>query len=156
MKIPSPSSLTSLTVGLGKPLPASASEDIPMLANEEPVVDNGTPPSAARHSQLEHGMRFCGQALISDSFGVAGELEGNIAPVQVGTSSVVVSETGRVRGNISAHKISVLGHTEGKLDAGMGEVSLHDTATVLGSVRYGRIQVNGANLNATLERVTNT
>jgi hypothetical protein len=45
-----------------------------------------------------------------------------------------------------------MGHTEGILDAGQGEVSLHDTADVHGVVRYGRIQVNGANLNATLER----
>jgi hypothetical protein len=46
-----------------------------------------------------------------------------------------------------------MGHTEGILDSGQGEVSLHDTADVHGLVRYGRIQVNGASLNATLERV---
>jgi hypothetical protein len=39
------------------------------------------------------------------------------------------------------------------LDSGEGEVALHDTASVHGLVRYGRIQVNGADLNATLERV---
>jgi hypothetical protein len=39
------------------------------------------------------------------------------------------------------------------LDSGQGEVSLHDSASVHGLVRYGRIQVNGADLNATLERV---
>ena len=44
-------------------------------------------------------------------------------------------------------------HTDGILDSGEGEVALHDTASVHGLVRYGRIQVNGADLNATLERV---
>jgi hypothetical protein len=46
-----------------------------------------------------------------------------------------------------------MGHTDGILDSGQGEVALHDTASVHGLVRYGRIQVNGADLNATLERV---
>jgi len=55
--------------------------------------------------------------------------------------------------DITAQKISVMGRTEGILDAGQGEVALHDTASVHGRVRYGRIQVNGADLNATLERV---
>ncbi|MDZ4122772.1 MAG: polymer-forming cytoskeletal protein, partial [Hydrogenophaga sp.] len=67
--------------------------------------------------------------------------------------SVVVTATGRVQGDITAQKISIMGHTDGVLDSGQGEVSLHDTASVRGLVRYGRIQVNGADLNATLERV---
>ena len=59
-----------------------------------------------------------------------------------------------MKGDITAQKISVMGHTDGVLDSGEGEVSLHDTASVHGLVRYGRIQVNGADLNATLERAT--
>ena len=66
---------------------------------------------------------------------------------------VMITETGSVVGDITAQRISVLGYTEGVLDAGQGEVSLQATARVHGRVRYGRIQVNGADLNATLERV---
>jgi hypothetical protein len=33
---------------------------------------------------------------------------------------------------------------------------LYETASVHGLVRYGRIQVNGADLNATLERAART
>ena len=64
-----------------------------------------------------------------------------------------MTETGIVKGDITAQRISVRGWTEGLLDAGTGEVTLHDGAQVQGRVRYGRIQVNGADLNATLERV---
>jgi cytoskeletal protein CcmA (bactofilin family) len=64
-----------------------------------------------------------------------------------------VTESGRVKGDISADKISVMGQTDGLLDAGSGQVTLHDVSVVKGHVRYGRIQVNGADLNATLERV---
>jgi cytoskeletal protein CcmA (bactofilin family) len=151
MNIPAPSSIQSLTVGLGKPLPSATSDNIPMLAADEPAQEKGLLQS--RHSQLEDGMRFEGKAVIADSFSVGGEFEGSITPSGV-RSSVVVSETGRIKGDVCAQKISVLGYTDGKLDAGAGEVALHDSATVMGSVRYGRIQVNGANLNATLERVT--
>jgi len=34
-----------------------------------------------------------------------------------------------------------------------GRVSLHDTASVSGRIRYTHLQVNGADLNAQLERV---
>lgn len=151
MKIPAPSSLQPLTVGLGKPLPSVVSDDIPMLdtnAAAEPVAG-----AAPRHSQIEDGMRFVGKARISDSLSVGGEFDGQIDGDASAHSSVVVSETGRLTGDARAHKISVLGHTHGLLDAGSGEVALHDSASVTGTVRYGRIQVNGANLNATLERV---
>ena len=152
MKIPAPSSLQPLTVGLGKPLPSATSDDIPLLEPDAPAAAAAT--GGARHSQLEEGMQFRGKAVISDSLSVGGDFEGSISAADQRESSVVVSETGRVQGDISAAKISVLGHTEGRLDAGTGEVALHDSATVMGTVRYGRIQVNGANLNATLERVT--
>ncbi|MEZ5700926.1 MAG: polymer-forming cytoskeletal protein [Burkholderiaceae bacterium] len=65
--------------------------------------------------------------------------------------AVVVTETGRVKGDITARKISVMGHTDGILDSGEGG-GLHDTASVHGLVPCSRM-VNGADLNATLERV---
>lgn len=151
MKIPAPSSVQPLTVGLGKPLPSASSDDIPML--ETDAADAPATGAAARHSQIEDGMHFVGKARISDSLSVGGAFDGQIDGDTSVLSSVVVSETGRLTGDVRAHKISVLGHTNGVLDAGTGEVALHDSASVTGTVRYGRIQVNGANLNATLERV---
>jgi cytoskeletal protein CcmA (bactofilin family) len=141
-----------LTVGLGKPLPSASSDNIPMLdaAEPTPAPASGAP---VRHSQIEDGMHFVGTAVVADSLSVGGAFEGRIETAAGQQASVVVSETGRVDGDIRAHKISVLGHTNGTLDAHTGEVALHDSAVVNGAVRYGRIQVNGANLNATLERV---
>ena len=84
---------------------------------------------------------------------MAEQVEGYLTQPPGAVVAVVVTETGRVKGDITARKISVMGHTDGILDSGEGEVALHDTASVHGLVRYGRIQVNGADLNATLERV---
>ena len=59
----------------------------------------------------------------------------------------MVTETGGSRATSRRNKISVMGHTDGVLDSGPGEGQLiHDSASVHGLVRYGRIQVNGADL----------
>lgn len=144
----------ALEVDVGRAMPPAMAEPIPMLQAEggaAPVID-ATEVASAR-SMLADGMHFVGNALLKGPFSVAGQIDGNVTQAEGIQVSVVVTETGRVKGDITAHKISVMGHTDGLLDSGQGEVSLHDSASVHGLVRYGRIQVNGADLNATLERV---
>jgi len=138
-----------LTVGVGKAMPPTLPARLPILEAQFPAGDGET---AVVRSLLAEGMEFVGNATLRGPFSVAGQVEGNLTQAHDALASIVVTETGRVKGDITAHRISVMGHTEGTLDAGQGEVSLHDTADVHGVVRYGRIQVNGANLNATLER----
>jgi cytoskeletal protein CcmA (bactofilin family) len=144
----------ALEVDVGRAMPPAMAEPIPMLQAQDstvPVID-ATEVASAR-SMLADGMHFVGNALLKGPFSVAGQIDGNLTQAEGIQVSVVVTETGRVKGDITAHKISVMGHTDGLLDSGQGEVSLHDSASVHGLVRYGRIQVNGADLNATLERV---
>ncbi len=144
----------ALEVDVGRAMPPAMAEPIPMLQAQDsgvPVVD-ATEVASAR-SMLADGMHFVGNALLKGPFSVAGQIDGNLTQAEGIQVSVVVTESGRVKGDITAHKISVMGHTDGVLDSGQGEVSLHDSASVHGLVRYGRIQVNGADLNATLERV---
>lgn len=134
---------TQLEVDVGNAMP-------PAQVSSLPVVDSVE--SGAARSLLAEGMRFVGNAELRGPCSIGGHVEGNIKQAPHAQVAVVVTETGRVKGDITAHKISVMGHTDGILDSGEGEVSLHDTASVHGLVRYGRIQVNGADLNATLER----
>jgi cytoskeletal protein CcmA (bactofilin family) len=47
----------------------------------------------------------------------------------------------------------VMGTCNGTIDASGGSVDLHAKSVVSGHIRYGQLQVNGADLNATLERV---
>ncbi len=140
-----------LAVGVGKAMPPTLPVHLPVL---DAQLATGHGDAAEVRSLLAEGMHFVGNATLRGAFSVAGQIDGNLIQAQDALASIVVTETGSVKGDITAHRISVMGHTEGILDAGQGEVSLHDTADVHGLVRYGRIQVNGANLNATLERAT--
>lgn len=145
---------SAIEVDVGKAMPPVLSQSLPTLepqTMEVPPID-ATDAGLVR-SLLAEGMEFVGNAVLRGPCSVAGHVEGNLTQAQGVQVSVVVTETGRVKGDIVAYKISVMGHTDGLLDSGEGEVSLHDSASVHGLVRYGRIQVNGADLNATLERV---
>jgi cytoskeletal protein CcmA (bactofilin family) len=144
----------ALEVDVGKPMPTTQAAHMPLLqtgsGSEAPVE---LPEGSPLRSMVAEGMHFVGNAQLSGPCSVAGQVEGNLTQAIGAVVAVVVTETGRVKGDITARKISVMGHTDGILDSGEGEVALHDTASVHGLVRYGRIQVNGADLNATLERV---
>lgn len=145
----------AIEVDVGRAMPPPLqTQTLPVL---EPGAHTLVPVDATDASQvrslLAEGMQFVGNATLRGPCSIAGHIEGNLSQAPGVQVSVVVTETGRVKGDIVAHKISVMGHTDGLLDSGEGEVSLHDSASVHGLVRYGRIQVNGADLNATLERV---
>ena len=144
----------TLEVAVGNAMPPSQPSHLPLL---QPTPLSGVAGEALEtnpaRSMVAEGMHFVGNALLRGPCSVAGLVEGNLTQAPDAAVAVVVTETGRVKGDITAQKISVMGHTDGILDSGQGEVALHDTASVHGLVRYGRIQVNGADLNATLERV---
>jgi len=146
---------TQMEVDVGNAMPPSHPSNLPLLQPEPqalPMLD--AQEAGAARSMVAEGMRFVGNAELRGPCSIGGHIEGNIKQAPNVQVAVVVTESGRVKGDITAHKISVMGHTDGILDSGQGEVSLHDTASVHGLVRYGRIQVNGADLNATLERAT--
>ena len=144
-----------MEVDVGKAMPSSKPSQMPVLqsASSSNELNEGLESGQGR-SMVAEGMHFVGNAQLRGPCSVAGEVDGNLTQAEGALVAVVVTETGRVKGDITAQKISVMGHTDGVLDSGEGEVSLHDTASVHGLVRYGRIQVNGADLNATLERAT--
>jgi cytoskeletal protein CcmA (bactofilin family) len=145
----------SMEVGVGNAMPAAQGAGMPVLnAQLQAAPVEESPENSQAVSKVADGMRFAGNAILRGPCSIAGLVEGNLTQATDSQASVVVTETGRVTGDVTAQKISVMGQTEGLLDSGQGEVTLHATARVQGRVRYRRIQVNGADLNATLERVT--
>lgn len=135
-------------VPMGQAMPDS--QRVPTLLPQAQAVGSTT---EARVSTLGDGLSFVGSARIAGSLTIAGEVQGNVELQGDGSGHVTVTPTGTVVGDIRARNISVLGQTEGLLDAAGGRVSLHDTASVSGRIRYTHLQVNGADLNAQLERV---
>jgi cytoskeletal protein CcmA (bactofilin family) len=136
-------------VALGQAMP-----DVDRLPTLQPAMQAVPDLDAvARHSTLASGLAFTGSARIAGSVTVAGEVQGDLLLQGTPDGHVTVTETGTVVGDITAPNISVLGQTVGVLDASGGRVTLHETASVSGRIRYTHLQVNGADLNAQLERV---
>ena len=140
-----------IAVEVGAAMPA-ATDRLPVLNRQlqgvVAEVDDGQ-----GTSKLAEGITFTGDATLRGALSISGTVNGNVRQAEGARVAVVVTESGRLKGDIAADKISVMGQTDGLLDAGSGQVTLHDVSVVKGHVRYGRIQVNGADLNATLERV---
>lgn len=145
---PAPEQAQGLAVSLGAAQPPEA-HTIPVLQATGPALAS----DAQAHCTIAEGMVFEGDALLQGPCSVGGQVRGNLLQAPGSSIAVVIAETGQVVGDVRAHKISVMGQTQGTLDASGGSVAINDTASVSGHVRYGRLQVNGADLNATLERV---
>jgi cytoskeletal protein CcmA (bactofilin family) len=135
-------------VALGGTMPKDT-RNIPTLQGGQ--VRTGAESTA--RSVIAEGVQFTGNALWDGMLTVSGKVTGNLSEHAQAQASVTISETGQVKGDIKANQISVLGQTEGTLDAAGGSVAIHANSSVSGHVRYGTIQVNAADLNATLERV---
>jgi cytoskeletal protein CcmA (bactofilin family) len=111
---------------------------------------------AGKLCMIEEGMTFTGNATLQGTCTIAGQLIGNLKEQVNASSQIVITETGSVKGDIFSHKVSVMGNSNGTIDASGGSVDLHAKSVVTGHIRYGQLQVNGADLNATLERVAKT
>ncbi len=141
----------SVEVPVGTALPSSAALRLPTLTTAAPG-DNTPDAASERQSLIAEGVNFVGNAQLTGVCSVGGKVEGNLVQSPGHSITVIVTESGYVKGDIIASNISIMGQTEGLLDATGGAVTLHDASRVSGHVRYKRLQVNGADLNATLEK----
>ncbi len=148
---PSQSMASTVNVAVGTALPSSASMKLPTLTTEASTAAQ-TDASGERQSLIAEGVNFVGNAQLSGVCSVGGKVEGNLVQSPGHSITVIVTESGYVKGDIVASNISIMGQTDGMLDATGGSVTLHDASRVSGHVRYNRLQVNGADLNATLEK----
>lgn len=108
------------------------------------------------HSQIAPDVQFEGRiTLTQGSLTVAGVLTGQVEASSSpdGEGHVTIADSGVFDGELRARSLSVLGRSQGLLDVAGGRVALHARAVVSGRLRYGLLQVNGADLNAQLERV---
>jgi cytoskeletal protein CcmA (bactofilin family) len=147
MQEPSPNK--SMQVQAGAAMFSGQPNQLPTL--QVPAQGTGNDAND-KSSMIAEGVNFVGNAQLIGLCSVGGKVDGNLVQSMGQSITVIVAETGYVKGDIVADNISVMGQTEGLLDAGGGSVALHDASRVSGHVRYSRLQVNGADLNATLEK----
>ncbi len=124
---------------------------IPVLAQTSIVAASQ---ASVQRSMIETGLTYKGNVTANGICTIAGHLIGNVQEKASGELQVVISESGDMHGDILASKVSVMGSCQGTVDASGGSVDLHPNSAVKGHIRYGQLQVNSAELNATLERVT--
>jgi cytoskeletal protein CcmA (bactofilin family) len=158
---PQPSSNTNQAgqTALGQAMPDVLKT--PVLTQVEPsdMVETGghvthvSTSKAGKLCMIEEGITFTGNAALQGTCTIAGQIVGNLKEQSGATSQIVITETGSVKGDIFSNKVSVMGACSGTIDASGGSVDLHAKSVVTGHIRYGQLQVNGADLNATLERV---
>ena len=139
----------STHVSLGAAMPDSGA--IPVLTETSNFQQSGI---SVKRCMIESGLSFTGTVTADGTCTIAGHLIGNMHEKASGELQVVISESGEVEGDIFASKVSVMGACQGTVDASCGSVDLHPNSVVKGHIRYGQLQVNGAELNATLERST--
>lgn len=113
----------------------------------------GASSKADKLCMIEEGLTFTGNVTLQGPCTIAGDIVGNLREQANANSQIVITETGSVEGDIFSHKVSVMGCYNGTIDASGGSVDLHAKSVVSGHIRYGQLQVNGSDLNATLERV---
>lgn len=146
---------TSLGVPVGSTFPSSAIVHAPTLQTAVQELDQQVT-EGERRSVIAEGVSFVGNAQLRSVCSIGGKVEGDLVQSTGHSITVIVTESGSVKGNIVASTISIRGQTDGLLDATGGSVMLHEASRVSGYVRYNRLQVNGADLNATLEKATRT
>lgn len=120
------------------------------------LAPNVAASKAGKLCMIEEGMTFTGNVMLQGTCTIAGQVVGNLKEQAGATGQIVITETGSVKGDINSSKVSVMGASNGTIDASGGSVELHAKSIVTGHIRYGQLQVNGADLNATLERVVKT
>jgi cytoskeletal protein CcmA (bactofilin family) len=147
--------MTSLGQAMPDVLKTPVLTQVETLEVDEAEADTGTTAAikTGKLCMIEEGITFTGNAALQGTCTIAGQIVGNLKEQAGATSQIVVTETGSVKGDIFSHKVSVMGTCSGTIDASGGSVDLHAKSVVNGHIRYGQLQVNGADLNATLERV---
>ena len=91
-------------------------------------------------SNVEGTLRFPGLVEL------AGTVKGEVT-----AGSVVVEESARIEGDLTARTITVKGSVDGRLVA--DEVRLHASARVNGQIEYGALSIDsGAQVNAEVRR----
>ncbi|MEN9671181.1 MAG: hypothetical protein RL018_1458 [Pseudomonadota bacterium] len=147
--------MTALGQAMPDVLKTPVLTQVETLSVDEPEAGSGTGDVAkiGKLCMIEQGITFTGNAALQGTCTIAGQIVGNLKEQAGATSQIVITETGSVKGDIFSRKVSVMGTCNGTIDASGGSVDLHAKSVVSGHIRYGQLQVNGADLNATLERV---
>ena len=111
---------------------------------ERPAID----PGVSAPNQLGSAVRIQGEIFGQQDMFVDGEVAGSMTLPE---HTLTIGPKGRVKANIKARKLVLVGTVEGNIEAGE-RIELRGTCHVMGDVRSPRIKIeNGAYIKGTIE-----
>jgi|GEM_PF-906556 len=94
----------------------------------------------AVHSAVGPGMQVLGEVTFQEGLQVDGTVIGNVTAVPGQSSALIITETGRIEGVISADQVIISGTVIGPVEA-RESLGLMSTARVQGDVRYRTLEM---------------
>lgn len=128
-----------------------------MLGNKKPGVPSGSTPPAGEGKPVDTIDTLIGQKAVfkgdlefTGGLRVDGHIKGNVIAKEESNSTVVISESGEVEGNITVPHVVVNGTINGNIHSG-GRVELQSKAKINGDVHYKAVEMElGASINGNL------
>lgn len=128
-----------------------------MLGSKKPTAPtSSTPPPAASKpvdtidTLVGQKAVFKGDLEFSGGLRVDGQVKGNVIAKDDSNSTVVVSETGQIEGNITVPHVVINGAIHGNIKSG-GRVELQAKSRINGDVHYKAVEMElGASINGNL------
>lgn len=114
------------------------------------MTDENYPTGTGGRSLLGAGSRITGSIYVPGTIELPGQVKGRVE-----ASTVVVDETGEVKGEIHAVTTSIRGQFSGEIMG--GNVTLHATAQVTGKITYQSLSIEtGARVEVECRRKPST
>jgi cytoskeletal protein CcmA (bactofilin family) len=111
-----------------------------------------TPESDGRHSQASIGkaVKISGQICSKEDLHVDGDVEGTI---ELQEHRLTIGPNGKVRSNVTAHEVVIMGNVQGNVDA-RDKLEVRKDARVVGDIKTARIVIeDGAYFKGSIDIV---
>ncbi len=104
-------------------------------------------------SLIAAGVEIAGDVIVTDGVRVDGHVVGNVLAKPEAKGLLVLSEQGRIEGNVRVHDAIINGTIRGDLEV-ENFIELQAHARITGAIKYRALQMTcGAQVEGTLERI---
>jgi cytoskeletal protein CcmA (bactofilin family) len=108
------------------------------------------PDGTRLQASIGKAVKICGQIYSKEDLYVDGDLEGTI---ELRANRLTIGPNGKVRSNVTAHEVVILGNVQGNVDAS-DKLEVRKDATLVGDIKTARIVIeDGAYFKGSIDIV---